>query len=299
MMNMLTIPTETTAEMPSDISALEKKLAKENSFFFAFPTFIFTACIFMLFVLTIYQCVDGKWPLWFGLMMNSFLAYASFTPLHEAIHGNISGVRGKAVNLGWSDHLVGWCCTLMLGLPFSSYRLIHLRHHSHTNDPEMDVDYYTHTDNFFKSLLGAFRQMGSRKAMSIVRKIMSANEYNKHQFVMSRNVLLSIYAILILLSFSGYFLHVLLLWIIPTLIAAGFLSAWFQWAPHHPHNERGRYTDTRTVLWPGGTILLLGQNTHIIHHMFPRVPFYRYGRIFRQLRHELEEKGSKISGWGW
>ena len=43
-----------------------------------------------------------------------------------------------------------------------------------------------------------------------------------------------------------------------------------------------------------GTPLLLSQNYHLVHHLMPRVPFYRYGPLYRDLRPELERHGSTI-----
>jgi beta-carotene hydroxylase len=39
---------------------------------------------------------------------------------------------------------------------------------------------------------------------------------------------------------------------------------------------------------------MAGQNYHLVHHVKPRVPFYRYGEVYRELRPELERHGSPI-----
>ena len=39
---------------------------------------------------------------------------------------------------------------------------------------------------------------------------------------------------------------------------------------------------------------MLGQNYHLVHHLWPRVPFYRYGRVFYESREELESHGAEI-----
>jgi len=41
---------------------------------------------------------------------------------------------------------------------------------------------------------------------------------------------------------------------------------------------------------------LLGQNYHLIHHLWTTIPWYRYQRVFRAIRPELEARGSRI-GW--
>ena len=68
------------------------------------------------------------------------------------------------------------------------------------------------------------------------------------------------------------------------------------WLPHHPHGEHGRYRDTRITLFPGSTLLIWGQDHHLLHHPFPRVPHYRLPSLFREIRPILEEHGARIEG---
>jgi fatty acid desaturase len=91
---------------------------------------------------------------------------------------------------------------------------------------------------------------------------------------------------------------VLLLWLVPAWFAQGFLALVFDWLPHHPHTNRERYRDTRLILVPGLYTLLLGQNLHLIHHLFPRLPFYRYSDCYAALRELLAAKGSPTVGSG-
>ena len=48
---------------------------------------------------------------------------------------------------------------------------------------------------------------------------------------------------------------------------------------------------------PGGlNTLLLGQNYHLLHHLYPRMPFYRYAACFRAVRPVLEAERARIEG---
>ncbi|ODS00160.1 hypothetical protein AUC68_03355 [Methyloceanibacter methanicus] len=40
--------------------------------------------------------------------------------------------------------------------------------------------------------------------------------------------------------------------------------------------------------------LYLFQNFHLIHHLFPRIPFYKYKDAFVDLRPVLEKEGAHI-----
>ena len=68
-------------------------------------------------------------------------------------------------------------------------------------------------------------------------------------------------AIIILLISTGILIGwslVLQLWILPAIIAQFFLAITFDWLPHHPHQEKSRYLNTRVFDIPGLSVLLLG-----------------------------------------
>ena len=48
---------------------------------------------------------------------------------------------------------------------------------------------------------------------------------------------------------------------------------------------------------PGLPLLTMWQSYHLVHHLYPRVPFYRYGLCFDDLRPDLEEHGARIDYW--
>lgn len=57
--------------------------------------------------------------------------------------------------------------------------------------------------------------------------------------------------------------------------------------------------DTSTIVIGGVTgrllTLLWGyQNYHSIHHLFPRIPFYRYRRLFEEIELVMVAKGAPI-----
>ena len=95
---------------------------------------------------------------------------------------------------------------------------------------------------------------------------------------------------------TGHFAEWLLLWFLPTRLGVLVLNIFFQWLPHHPFDHSERYLNTRVSLWPGGTFLTLQQNLHLMHHLWPSVPFYNYARLFQRLRPVLKAEGSRIEG---
>jgi beta-carotene hydroxylase len=84
---------------------------------------------------------------------------------------------------------------------------------------------------------------------------------------------------------SGRGRQLLLYYVLPTRIASALLAYSFDYVPHRPHKVRRAEDEYRTssridgVFGTSGldlTIPLLFQNYHIIHHLYPSVPFYRY-----------------------
>ena len=58
-----------------------------------------------------------------------------------------------------------------------------------------------------------------------------------------------------------------------------------------------RFRATHVFPNPVLTPLLLCQNYHLIHHLYPAVPFYRYGRIYQAIRLELEARGVHVQSF--
>jgi fatty acid desaturase len=104
-----------------------------------------------------------------------------------------------------------------------------------------------------------------------------------------------------LIIVAGYGYDFLTIWMIPMRIAIMFLACTFDYIVHRPHTIQ-RSSDTyRTTsrvegIWRIGdyplTALLLYQNYHNIHHLFPSIPFYNYSPIWWNHRDELLRRGT-------
>ena len=53
---------------------------------------------------------------------------------------------------------------------------------------------------------------------------------------------------------------------------------------------------TRARMTQIANLLLLGQNYHLIHHLWTTIPWYRYQDVYRELEPELRARGCPI-GW--
>ncbi len=71
-------------------------------------------------------------------------------------------------------------------------------------------------------------------------------------------------------------------------LALGFF---FDYLPHRPHQERDRWKNAR--VYPGKVlnILIMGQNYHLIHHLWPSIPWYNYQNAYYATKPLLDAKG--------
>jgi beta-carotene hydroxylase len=231
-------------------------------------------------------------PLWAGFLVNTVVLYALYTVVHEAVHSNISSRRK---DLRWVDTAAGILGCVPLWLFFHQHKRQHMTHHAHTNEDE-DPDIYARGTflgwvflRLPKSLINYFNP---------VRLYRDCLRFNctKREIIYTIATFATYATILLGLIAAGFAWEVLILWFIPWWIGQTVMLTLFTWVPHHDHHETGRYRSTRVSLFPGANFLMQGQNYHLIHHMIPSVPYYRYEKVFQELRPILEQKNVRIEG---
>lgn len=238
--------------------------------------------------------LSGLLPLGWAMLGATLLAYVAFTVMHEASHGNIAGGNTKMAR---AERIAGWLSGAVLFAPYPVFRALHLRHHAHTNHPEKDPDYWVAS----ASPIGVFLRCGTIVPRFYAEALWGPFSKSAAGKRVRRPVIIGAVCQITAigsLTAAGLGQSVLLLWVVPALVASSLLAFAFDWLPHHPHDVQGRFLDTRILLVPGLALAMLWQNYHLIHHLYPRVPFYRYGRCFREIRPYLESKGSRIDEHG-
>ena len=278
----------------------EKRIAKSLSPAVAWPTLALALILPATFAAVAVAGFTGRLPLLLCTAILSLVSYSHYTLVHESIHGNV--VAGNPA-WAWVNTLVGWTGSLGLGIGWPALLRTHILHHSHTNtdrDPDIFVK------GTFAQLLGKWVVNNSMSLIPMgVMRFVAKGPYERLRGVFSTADIIQISAVsavtLVLLVASlatGHFFDWLLLWFIPTRVGVLILNIFFQWLPHYPFDRTDRYGNTRISLWAGGTFLTLQQNLHLMHHLWPSVPFYNYRRLYRALRPVLIEEGSRIEGFG-
>lgn len=276
----------------------EKRIARELSPSVAWPTLGLALVLPATFAVVVAVGLTAALPLWACVPILTLVSYAHYTLVHEAIHGN---VVSSPKSLHWINTLVGWIGALGMGAGWPALQRTHVLHHSHTNterDPDIAVK-GTLPQLIMKWLKG----LPANFIPLFLLRFINAERYKRLGTILSPSDIAQVSAVtiaqiglLVVAIATGHIIDWLCLWFLPTRLGILILNIFFQWLPHHPFDQTERYLNTRISLWAGGTFLTLQQNLHLMHHLWPSVPFYNYARLFRRLRPVLAAEGSRIEG---
>jgi beta-carotene hydroxylase len=187
---------------------------------------------------------------------------------------------------------LGRLASLALMLPYPLFRAAHHSHHGHTNDPLRDPD-----------LIVARRPSWLRPVWFLLTPLNYRKLVYGDGMLRSRAARIeafgseaAIVAIIAGAALTGGMSSLLQLWLVPATAAIFLLAFAFDLLPHHPHTTQARYYDTRIYPSRVLNVLLLGQNYHLIHHLWTTIPWYHYERAFREVEPDLLARGAPI-GW--
>lgn len=229
--------------------------------------------------------LTGMLPWWTTLPINAVGIYLGFTVLHEAMHGIAHPNRTVNAALG---RLGG----LPLTISFPLFRGVHYEHHSHTNDPRRDPDFIVAHAPRILLPLWCVAVVVEYRAKFYGRRLWRDRVEVAEALAWDAALALVIIAAIA----GGWIVPLLVTWLAPAVLAVLFLAFTFDFLPHYPYDTDRRYFDTR--IYPGRALnaLLLGQNYHLIHHLWTTIPWFRYQRVFTEIRIDLERRGCRI-GW--
>ncbi|QFU77882.1 fatty acid desaturase [Halioglobus maricola] len=261
----------------------------------AWPTVLLGLTVAAGYVSTFALALTGQLSLWMAGPLVVVFTYLAYTVLHDAAHGSISGSH---TSLRWMNEALGYIAAWILMLPLTAHRHEHLAHHRHTNDGADDPDF--HVGDMTKSPYAWV--MAAVNIFSGQFSYYMEHRWSKATGKQNLYLCLEIAAMLLPrlgLLLAGYWTEVLVLTVAGWLGGTTLLLYLFAYIVHRPHTEVGRYVDTSTILAPGPfqsvvTWLWMFQNYHAIHHLFPRVPFYQYAKLFAEIEPIMLAKGAPI-----
>jgi beta-carotene hydroxylase len=276
-----------------DLQAVES--AKQYMGKVAWPTVLLGVVVSASYMATPVLVLAGVLPLLIAIPLMAFLTYAAYTVLHDAAHGSISGSHKS---MRWLNEALGYAMGWILMIPLTAHRHEHLAHHRNTNQPDADPDFVV--ANMAKSPLHAV--WAAVQIYTGQLKYYRRHRWNRGPRRQDVYLCMEVCAALIpRVAFiaAGFWLEGLALFVLAWLCGVALLLFLFAYIVHTPHESVGRYVDTSTFVANGvtGSIVtaLWGyQNYHSIHHLFPRVPFYYYRRLFGDIETTMIGKGAPI-----
>lgn len=281
-----------------DSDKAANKLIRPYQGMVAWPSVIMGIGVALSFITIVTLGTMGIIPLWMGLILNSLVLYAAQTPLHEACHGNIAG---RDSSLMWLNHAIGYVCGYVLLHEYRAFRHLHLAHHRETNDEVLDPDHWVKVDNPWLAAFRCATIVFYYNHYFFKTVIFQAHDAEKRKLAL--HVIASfwvIYSIMFWLCMFGFWKEVLMLWLLPHYVASALIIYFFAYLVHQPHDKTERYRDTNLFLFKGWlskyfTWAYCFQNYHLIHHLYPRIPFYLYPDAFKEVRPILEKENAPIS----
>lgn len=245
---------------------------------------------------TTWLVVNGMAPLWVTIPLHALVTFTMFTVLHESTHH-------AAGQLTWVNELLG-----RLAMPFvASYgsfpfvRFIHLEHHRNTNeDAHTDPDAWTAHGPCWQLPLRWLTIDGWYARFYVPRQ---RTRPRSERIETATMVTLTLAAAGWLIA-TGHGWELLVIYVVPQRIGLAVLAWWFDWLPHHDlgvTQRQNRFGATRVRVgmeWLM-TPIMLCQNYHLVHHLHPAIPFYRYLRAWNDNREAYLSRGVPIAtAWG-
>ena len=219
----------------------------------------------------------------------TIIMFMIFTPGHDAAHSSIS-------SSSFINGLIGRIAFELLGpiAVFRGWRALHLRHHKFTNDPDKDPDRYACNGPMLLLPLRWFTTI----PQYCVHWLILADEPGAHSIMDKIEVTLNLtinFSICAISYDLGYFYECYFYWMLPSFFCHAFLVLAFDFLPHFQHSvtpTENRFKTTSNIetysfLEPLLTLILHYQNYHLIHHLYPQIPFYRYKAKWEDKKQEL------------
>lgn len=237
--------------------------------------------------------IVGGWSPWLTVPTGAAVTFLMFTVLHEAIHHAVS-TSTKANNL--FGHL-----SIPFVAPYATFpmiKFIHIEHHRNTNEAKLvDPDHWTTEGPWWQLPI----RWVTLDVWYVVFYLKNIARRPRREAVTTMAVFFGVVVGLALLSRAGNG-AVVVIWLAGQRIGVLILAWWFDYLPHHGltrTQRQDKYQATRIRV--GGewwlTPLFVYQNYHLVHHLHPSVPFYRYITAWRRNEQAYLDRNAAISTW--
>lgn len=261
----------------------------------AWPTTILFFVSFSIFCTSCYAGIQAMIPIYWCIPINAITQFMLFTVLHDASHRALS-------QRSWLNESLGFISALIIS-PLGGIRLfrfVHMQHHRFTNeDGDHDPDSWCGKGRVWTLPL-RWVTLDVHYLLWYGQRWHGRPVKEKLELLLSSS---AVATLIVIFSYQGHFMWLFWLWLVPSRLSTTWLALAFDYLPHYPHDVMGKDQPMRaTSIKPGlswlMTPLFLCQNYHLIHHLYPRIPFYRYPGVWKQAKTELIAAEARVMSWG-
>ncbi|MFD4194288.1 fatty acid desaturase [Amycolatopsis thermoflava] len=260
------------------------------------PTVVLFLASLVLWVFATWLVLGTETSAWLTIPLHAVVTFTMFTVLHEATHH-------AAGRWTWVNEVLG-----RLSLPFvASYvsfgaiRYIHIEHHRNTNeDIGTDPDAWTSHGPWWQ-LPYRWLTIDAWYVRFYVPRMPRRPRGESWETVVM--VTLSLAGACAAIA-TGHLWELAVIYLIPQRIGLAVLAWWFDWLPHHGLPETAAQNRFRATRMRVGmewllTPVMLYQNYHLVHHLHPAIPFYRYVQAWRRNQEAYLDRDVPIlTAWG-
>jgi len=260
----------------------------------AWPTVLLFVGTLGLFAFEAWAVLAAQWSPWLTVPIGAAVTFLMFSVLHEATHHAIS--TDTRLNNAFG-HLSQPFVAAYTTFPLIQF--IHIEHHRNTNEPKSsDPDAWTSEGPWWQLpfrwatidvwyMAFYLRRLGDRPRVEVA---------------VTLGTFVSVAVAVGAIGVTGHLDELVVLYLVPQRIGLTILAWWFDYLPHHGLTETQRENKYRaTRVRVGGeawlTPLFVYQNYHLVHHLHPSVPFYRYVRAWRRNETAYLDRDAAISTW--
>lgn len=284
-MNTLTIDAA-SAVLPSKDQLFRSLLQPPT---IAWPTMGLFALSIAIIAVASTMTLTGQWPLWVASLANGFAMYTLFSVAHDGSHRAIS--KYPLIN-----ESVGRIAIMLLlpVAPFEAVRWLHMQHHRFTNSSK-DPDQFVHHSKWWNFAI----LWSNIDVMYLYFFITRGGKHLRDNLVPIILYTLVFGGLIAWFVSTGHGLEVLFLWFLASRFGLLLIGFVFIFLPHYPgevssdENVYRASTIRRGWEWLLSPLLVC-QNYHLIHHLYPTAPFYTYFRIWFLKYDELVSKDPAV-----
>jgi beta-carotene hydroxylase len=240
------------------------------------PTLLMFLLAVILAVIAAFGYFSFGWYKWIIFGLNMVALHLVGTVIHDACH-NVAH-RNRILNA-----VLGHGSALMLCFSFPVFTRVHMQHHAHVNDPENDPDHIVSTAGPLWLINARFLY---HEVYFFRRRLW--RKFELGEWIIARSLTVLLLFLAVRYGFIGYIFDY---WFVPLAFVGLALGLFFDYLPHRPFQERSRWKNAR--VYPSRLLnwLIMGQNYHLIHHLWPSIPWYNYEPAYRAMKPLLDAKG--------